>query len=204
MGEQIKRITIKQAIFAREIAKGVTQRQACIIAYPNTKKWTLKAIDVRASNLMKNKTVKEELQRLNKKNEEKILWNKEIATKAIIEVIEANREELDRLLKTYDDVIQSKEDKIDNLKIELREVNNDMEKSRIEEELDNTLFSLLNFKKQSFINEENVKAILQGVRILNKMYGLNNLNDEDIIENEKIMSPEELQELADEIINQNK
>lgn len=168
------RLTTKQAIFVKEIVKGKTQRQACIIAYPKSKKWKMESIDVRANALMKNKAVKQELNRLNNKSETEALWSREIATKELLEILEINKKEIQRILNAHNELIEEKEKQIVEIIKELQTKNENIDKRNVIKKLERMKNSLINLKKQPIINITNINGILNVVKVLNKMYGYTN------------------------------
>ena len=171
------KLTAKQDIFVKEIAKGNTQRQACIVAYPNAKNWTQKAIDVRASQLMSNQAIQEKLRRINNKENKKVLWNRKKATKTILDIIETNKKEQIAIQEIQYKLINTKEEEIEELINVLKNEEDISKKIQIIKELKRIEHELYKLKIECIVNEKNSNAILNGIKILNKMYGLRNLDN---------------------------
>lgn len=66
-------MTPKQEKFVQNLIKGMSQRKAYQDAYPKSKKWEKKAVDSRASSLLKNDKVLERYNELQKKAEDKAI-----------------------------------------------------------------------------------------------------------------------------------
>lgn len=59
-------LTKAQEIFVNELVKGKTQREAYMIAYPNSRKWKENSVDSRASTLLKSAKVMQRYNELQK------------------------------------------------------------------------------------------------------------------------------------------
>lgn len=68
-------LTAKQENYVQELLKGKSQRQAYLVAYPNSKKWKESVVDSKASTLFKNGKVKERFDELNNKVAEKTVYD---------------------------------------------------------------------------------------------------------------------------------
>ena len=180
-----KKLTTKQAIFAKEIAKGKTQRQACIMAYPNTRNWTINALDVRASTLMKNETVKEELKRLKEKEDINVLFSKAKSTKRILKIVEKGEEEIERLKEVYTKMVKIKQQRIENLEKLWLYAETDKEHLQIEKEILEAKQELLDYQKKPIFNATCTNAIINGLTLLNNMYGWKDLGWENFTTEEE-------------------
>lgn len=87
------KLTMKQELFAIELSKGKSQRQAYMVAYPVSKKWKQDSVDQKASLLAKNVKVMSRIDGLRGKVIEKL------EKKAILEVAD--------ILNFHANVIQS-------------------------------------------------------------------------------------------------
>lgn len=188
MENQIKerKLTLRQQIFVNEIAKGNTQRQACLIAYQNAKNWKTSTIDVRANALMKNEAVRNALLELSEIQRNKTIWSKENATKRILAVIDSAEEELERLRRNFNKELEIKEKMICELKEKLKKASADSECLQIKEEILKLEKEIIEHNKQIVLDDKCTNTIIQGIDILNKMYGWRNLGWENcIIEKQK-------------------
>lgn len=79
------RLNARQEQFAQELAKGTTQRQAYLIAYPNARKWKPETVDSRASDLANDPKVFARLEELRREIERK----NGISREAIIDQLKA-------------------------------------------------------------------------------------------------------------------
>ena len=73
--KQEKQLTNAQEIFAQELFKGASQRQAYYKAYPNSKSWAENSVDSKASQLFRNVKVQQRLSELNSKAEKNTIYN---------------------------------------------------------------------------------------------------------------------------------
>ena len=80
-------LTTKQERFVQELIKGKSQREAYKTAYPTSKKWKETAIDSQASRLFNNSMVHARYEELQKKTEEKIIYDAAEVKNIIIETM---------------------------------------------------------------------------------------------------------------------
>lgn len=99
-----QRLTPKQEKFCQEIAKGQTQYQAYITAYPNSTNYQRNTVDSRASVLMNNKKIVKRLQELGHKDIKKVEWTRKRALEEINYMLEVNRKDIERREKTYEQI----------------------------------------------------------------------------------------------------
>jgi len=64
------KLNVRQEQFVQELAKGKTQRQAYLLAYPSSKKWKPETVDVKASLLANQDKVLVRLEELRREIEE--------------------------------------------------------------------------------------------------------------------------------------
>lgn len=106
------RLTPKQEKFVQEIAKGKTQYEAYITAYPKAKKWTRNAIDVAAAQLMQHNKILIRLKELNAKQEKKVEWTRDRALKTINYAMEMNQKDMERINEAYEEQLNIKEQEL--------------------------------------------------------------------------------------------
>ena len=189
------KLTNRQAIFVNEIAKGNTQRQACLIAYPKARKWNINSVDVRANALMKDKKVKEALQNTIHIEQNHVLWTKEKATKTILKVMDLAEKEQDNIIEEYKIETDIKQKAIENLKSQWLLADTDKEHLQIEFEILKAEEDLQKHKRKAVMQSKLMQIIFRGIDMLNKMYGIKNIGWENFnIEEEKILTIEELKE----------
>lgn len=169
------RLTAKQEKFCQEIAKGKTQREAMLIAYPSRKNWTQQSIDVAASQLMNNKLVISRLQELRAATEKKVIWNRTRALKEINYVLEMHKKDIERI----DEACQTELDllnlEIDKKVAQLAQIDESVGRRviiQISKEIKELNEKVAKLKKQKRMNGTNTHGILEASKILNRMYGL--------------------------------
>ena len=106
------RLTPKQEKFVEEIAKGKTQYEAYITAYPKAKKWSRNAIDVAANHLMVNNKIVIRLDELRKLADKKVEWTRKKALKTINDVMEMHEQDIKRINEAYDEELNIKEQEL--------------------------------------------------------------------------------------------
>lgn len=75
------KLNARQEQFVQELAKGTTQRQAYLLAYPNSKKWKLETVDSKASILANNGKFLERLEEIRREIERR----NSVSREAVIE-----------------------------------------------------------------------------------------------------------------------
>ena len=193
-----KRLTAKQQIFVNEIAKGKTQREACILAYPKARNWNINTVDVRATALMKNEAVKEALQNLNKEEKKEVLCTKEKITKTIVDLIDSAEAEQDRIIESHEKQLQIKQQRIENLEKQWLLAETDKEHLQIEYKLLKAKEDIFKYEKENIVKADLMNTIFKGTNILIKMYGWKDLGWENFSteeETEKKLTAEELKEI---------
>lgn len=194
------RLTPKQEKFVEEIAKGKTQRQAYLVAYPNSKNYKENTIDSRASVLMKNKKVVKRLNELKQSTEKKVEWTRKKALETINYVMDMNKKEIERINEAFNTEIDLKEVKILELGQEMAQCTSIKELANLSKRMQNLTEEIAKLKKQRRTSRTNVHGIYEGAKILNRMFGYDitkveiNQVDEEREEMEKLTA-EELKEL---------
>lgn len=197
-----KKLTQKQQIFVNEIAKGNTQRQACIIAYPKAKNWTQNTIDVRASQLMGNTVIQEELQKINNIDNTEALWTRQKVINIITELIENKKEEIKENSRLTEILTEVKETEIKHLKELLYTETDKKIKRQLILELQKEEKELLKIRISPTITSADTNALLGGLKMIIKMYGFNAKPGTVVIENEEsdnMLTVEELRQMVSEI-----
>lgn len=82
-----KELTIKQEKYVQALIRGLSQRQAYMEAYPGSKKWKEKSVDIAASNLLKNDKVSIRYQELQKKAEDEAIMTSIERKKWLSEIV---------------------------------------------------------------------------------------------------------------------
>lgn len=170
-----KKLTSKQEKFCQEIAKGKTQREAMLIAYPSRKNWTQQSIDVAASQLMNNKLVISRLQELRAATEKKVIWNRTRALKEINYVLEMHKKDIERIDEACQTEIDLLNLEIDKKVAQLAQIDESISRGviiRISKEIKELNEKVAKLKKQKRMNGTNTRGILEASKILNRMYGL--------------------------------
>lgn len=194
------RLTPKQEKFVEEIAKGKTQRQAYLVAYPNSKNYKENTIDSRASVLMKNKKVVKRLNELKQLTEKKVEWTRKKALETINYVMDMNKKEIERINDACETEINLYEAKIMELGQQLSQATEVRDMIRISKQMQEHTETIAKLKKQRRTSGTNVHGIYEGAKILNRMFGYDitkveiNQVDEEREEMEKLTA-EELKEL---------
>ena len=195
-----KKLTNRQAIFVREIAKGRTHRQACLIAYPKSKNWNTKTVDARANALMKNSVVLESLDEIYKNEQNQIFWNRKKATKILLDLMEKVEQEQRRIERSYNELLKIQCKKINDIEKMLQKAKTSKARKTLQSHLLKAKKHFYNYSKKNVINSSYSITIIKCVQLLNKMNGYTNFN---CIKNsiEPTITAEELKKI---IYNKNK
>ena len=196
------KLTTRQSIFVKEIAKGSTQRQACITAYPNSKNWSINTVDARASALMRNDTVKLALLDIDKEKNNQVLLTKEKMAMKILEIVDLAEAEQEKIQIAYYKGLKIKEQKIKDLQDQWLLANTDKEHLQIEKAILEAKQDVLKHQQKNPIRLDLTNTILRGLSMLCRMYGWKDLGWENCVkedEKEKSLTAEELIKLANEI-----
>ena len=165
------RLTPKQEKFVEEIAKGKTQRQAYLVAYPNSKNYKENTIDSRASVLMKNKKIVKRLNELKQSTEKKVEWTRKKALETINYVMDMNKKDIERINEAFNTEIDLKEAKILELGQEMAQCTSIKELANLSKRMQNLTEEIAKLKKQRRTSGTNVHGIYEGAKILNRMFG---------------------------------
>jgi hypothetical protein len=85
-----KGLTNQQEKFCQELAKGLTQRQAYLKAYPKSRKWKESAIDSQSSRLAKNSKVSQRLKELREEQKDDVTRIRETIIDTYETILKAN------------------------------------------------------------------------------------------------------------------
>lgn len=83
-------MTTRQEKFARNLAKGMSQRQAYRDAYPNSRKWKVENVDAKASTLAKTAKVSARLAELKRKAESEAVMSRQERLEALSRIAQRN------------------------------------------------------------------------------------------------------------------
>ena len=83
-------MTTRQEKFARNLARGMTQREAYRDAYPNSRKWKVENVDAKASTLAKTAKVSARLAELTRKAESKAVMSRQKRLEALSRIAKRN------------------------------------------------------------------------------------------------------------------
>lgn len=86
----MKGLSNNQELFCQELMKGLTQRQAYLKAYPNSKKWKPESIDQRASRLVKSVKVVSRLKELREEQKDDVTRIRETIIDTYETILKAN------------------------------------------------------------------------------------------------------------------
>ena len=84
----MSKLTAKQEKYVQGLVAGLSQRQAYMKAYPNSKKWKERTVDSRASELLKQSNVLGRYNELMDEHKDKALWTREDSVNKLIWLIE--------------------------------------------------------------------------------------------------------------------
>lgn len=93
---------VKHEKFVQCLASGMSQRQSYLEAYPNSRKWKEKTVDSKASVLAKNGKVRERLQEIRERTENKAIANVARRKMILTEILEDELEKTTDRIKAID------------------------------------------------------------------------------------------------------
>lgn len=197
-----KKLTNRQNLFVNEIARGNTQRQAYLLAYPKSKNWNIQTVDVRASTLMKNKAIMEELRKIYREEKSNILWNREKSTETLLNLLENAKHEQQIIINCYNEELNIRYEQFKNIEDMLLKSKSKIEKLSLLNDLHNVNNEICMHTKKILSNHLYTSTIHKCIKILNKMYGLENVECENYNMG-RALTIDELKELANNVIKQN-
>lgn len=167
-----KELTQQQKIFVNEILKGTSKKEAFIKAYPMAINWKESTINSKIYTLFQNETIKQHLEKANKKQKAKVEWTRDRALEEINYILDINRQDIERISKAYDEDISLKLIKLESLNAQLdNEDLDDKERSKIESDIELLVNRIVGLKKQRRVNSVNINGILNAAKVLNRMFG---------------------------------
>lgn len=193
-----QRLTPKQEKFCQEIAKGKSQYESYITAYPKSKEWEREAVDVNASKLMNATKIKLRLKELNKKDIKKVEWTRQRALEEINYMLEVNKKDIERREKTYE---QMKAQKFNDLQewIKLKGIEG-VDEKKVQKHIDNIIADIQEIELRRRADAVNNNGIVNAAKTLNRMFGYDitkvELSQEDTEREEmEKLTADELKEL---------
>ena len=161
------KLTKQQEIFCEEVAKGNTQTDAYLIAYPKSKNWQREGVWVQASELVKKEKIKRRIEQLKEDTQEDVNWTRKKVLSTLNYAINKSKDNIVRKENIYEDMIQDKYEElmqwVNLLNIEninIKGVNKNIKR------LKNTINEL---ELQKEASSSNIKGILSTIQIINRM-----------------------------------
>ena len=193
------RLTPKQEKFVEEIAKGKTQYEAYITAYPTAKKWSRNSVDREASTMLNNPKIIQRLNDLKKIEENRIRWTRQRALNEINYVLDINKKDIQRQQEGYDEELALKNQELKEW-VNLLAIPN-IDKDGVQARIKELIKEISYIKQRRRVSAVNTNGILNAARVLNRMYGyditkveINEVDEER--ENMEQLSVEELKAIA--------
>jgi hypothetical protein len=167
-----------------------------LVAYPERKKWADNSLDCEASKLAGQPKVKQRhddlLSRIRAKEQKQVEWTREKALAKGLQLITYGEREIDRIEQASNDELALALEELDEIK--------DMEDLKA---IKSKLKEIYQKKKARRLSLTAISAIKDGITVLNKMAGFDNLNialsNNSIAteqKNMKALSIEELRKIA--------
>ena len=97
----VAKLTAKQEKFVQGLVSGLSQRKAYLEAYPNSKNWTERTVDSRASELLKKSNVLGRYNELMDEHKAKALWTREEAVSTLKWLVERSISSIDEQDEGY-------------------------------------------------------------------------------------------------------
>jgi hypothetical protein len=101
-------LTRQQEIFCQEVAKGETQTDAYLVAYPKSKNWQREGVWVQASIMMGKEKIQKRIAVLKENTEEDVTWTRKKVLSNINYAIDKTKGNIDRKEQIYQDMINDK------------------------------------------------------------------------------------------------
>lgn len=95
------KLTAKQEKYVQGLVAGLSQRQAYLKAYPNSKEWKERTVDSRASELLKQSNVLGRYNELMNEHKAKALWTREDAVNTLKWLVEKSVQSIDNQDEGY-------------------------------------------------------------------------------------------------------
>lgn len=101
-------LTRQQEIFCQEVAKGETQTDAYLVAYPKSKEWQREGVWCQASILMNKEKIQRRVEQLKEETEEDVKWTRKKVLSNINYLINENKQSIERKKRILQDEIDEK------------------------------------------------------------------------------------------------
>ena len=154
-------LTERQEVFVQALARGSTQRQAYLEAYPSRIDWKMTSVDTVSSELFSNPKIRsrydELLVDIREEEREKTMWTREQSIKSLKFIIEVNRKDIERINDAYEEELEF-----------LQQMTIDKP-----EDVPKHIELMLKRRKSRVASQVNNKGIIDAVAELNKMQGFN-------------------------------
>ena len=164
-----QRLTPKQEKFCQEIAKGKSQYEAYITAYPKAKEWNRDGVDVQANKLMNNIKIVLRLNQLRQPEEEKVKWTRQRALKTINKMLERNEMDMERKDQIYNEMMAQKLQELQEW-IAIKNVPN-VDIKGVEAKIKEITAEIQNIGLRRRADSVNNNGIIRAVQTLNRMFG---------------------------------
>ena len=179
--DKVTKVTKAQEIFIHQLLKGKSQREAFLIAYPRSKKWKMTSVDCEASKMFRRPPVNQRYEELLKELRENELlstqWSREAAIKTLRDVIEMNKQEIERINAAYDEELEI-----------LSQVFKQAQDEKDGQKMGKAFETMLKARKSRRVSNTYNQGIITAVSELNKMQGFHeetiNLNGSVIFSGE--------------------
>ena len=191
-------LTKQQEIFCQEIAKGETQTDAYLVAYPKSKEWQREGVWVAASQLAKKDKIQKRIQQLEEDTQEDINWTRKKVLANINYLLDDNKGSVRRKKEIYEEMIQEKYNELIQW-VSLRTVKN-VDIKGVEKNIKLITNEIRQLELQKNNIQLNNKAIISALSVINRMQGYETTkveiqeNDKER-ENMEQLSVEELRQL---------
>ena len=130
------KLTQQQETFCIEVAKGNTQTEAYLIAYPKSKKWQKEAVWVQASILSSKKKIQDKIDELKEDTQKDVTWTRKQVLANLDYILWQHKSNILRKEIIYNDMLDEKykafekyintenadEQKIEKMKNEIRQI----------------------------------------------------------------------------------
>ena len=187
------KLTHQQETFCVEVAKGNTQTEAYLIAYPKSKKWQKEAIWVQASILARKDKIQDRIDELKEDTQKDVNWTRKQVLANLDYILWQHKSNILRKEIIYNDMLDEK------YKAFEKYINTE---NADEQEIEKMKNEIRQIELQKNTSPVDIKGILSVIQVINKMQGYDRVkepeeeNNDTIEEYRKQLSIEELKALA--------
>lgn len=200
--KRFDKLTMQQEKFCQEIAKGETQTDAYLIAYPKSKKWLRQSVWVEASKLMDKEKIQKRIEELKEDTLNDVKWTRKKILSNLNYILSESKQSIERKKQIYQEMIDDKYKELMQW-VNLLNVENINTKG-VNKNINRIKKEINDLELQKNINPSDTKGILNTIKIINRMqgYDLTKQEQEDNNENEKVeelrreLTIDELRQLA--------